>query len=248
MIKALIVDDEADARALMANLLQRYFPQIEVLGFAGNKLEAVDKITVLQPDLIFLDINLGDGTGFDVLDHFQNKSNLQCIFTTAFDEFAIRAFRYNAIDYLLKPIAITEFKSAVSKALSANFSTDMFSKMDSLMDQIRTKNLNRMTINTHDGLAFVKLTDIVRIEADGNYSTIFLQSKEKILASKSLKELEELLPQSTFCRTHQSHIVGLNFVKKMVKDQGGYLLMENCEKVLISRRKKEEVLQIISNL
>ncbi len=179
MIKALIVDDEADARALMANLLQRYFPQIEVLGFAGNKREAVDKITVLQPDLIFLDINLGDGTGFDVLDHFQNKSNLQCIFTTAFDEFAIRAFRYNAIDYHLKPIAINEFKSAVNKALSANFSSDMVSKMDSLMDQIRTKNLNRMTINTHDGLAFVKLTDIVRIEADGNYSTIFLQSKEK---------------------------------------------------------------------
>jgi two-component system LytT family response regulator len=247
MKRTLIIDDEADARLLIQNLIKKYFPEIGILGEAASKSEAIEKIELFRPDFVFLDINLGDGNGFEVMDYFKNN-HLQCIFTTAYDEFAIRAFRYNAIDYLLKPIAIEEFQSAVNKVLSNSDTSLIFSKMDNLMDQISTKNINRITINTHDGLSIIKLTDIVRIEADGNYSTIYLNTKEKILASKSLKEFEELLPESSFCRTHQSHIVGLNFVKKMIKDDGGYLLMENGEKVIISRRKKEEVLQIISKM
>lgn len=247
MIRTLIIDDEPDARTLIITLLKKYFPQILILGEATSKMEAIEKIGLLKPDFVFLDIHLGDGSGFDILDNFK-YNYFKVIFTTAYDSFAIKAFRYNALDYLLKPISIEEFKSAVNKIISTDDQSVFISKMGSLMDQITTKNINRITINTQDGLTIVKLNDIIRIEADGNYSTIFLSSKEKILASKSLKEFEELLPESGFCRTHQSHIVGLNFVKKMIKDDGGYLLMENGEKVIISRRKKDEVLQIISKL
>jgi len=243
MIRTFIVDDEEDARSTLRSFISSYCPQVEIIGEADGVTDAYRKIMANPPDLVLLDIQMDDGTGFDFLEKIKSP-NFSVIFTTAFDEFAIKAFKYSAIDYLLKPIDPDELIEAISKV---NTSNSQKGQIAELIDQKKSGSFDRITLSSHDGITIVKLKNISRLESDSNYTHFFLTSGEKITVPKSLKEYENILPTELFFRTHQSFIVNLDYVKKYVKEDGGYILMEDGSEVLVARRRKEEFLERITH-
>ncbi|MCB0761883.1 MAG: response regulator transcription factor [Flavobacteriales bacterium] len=243
MIRAIIVDDEEDARKTLRVFVNQYCPKIELIAEADGVQDAYRKIMAHEPDLVFLDIQMDDGTGFDLLAKFRNPS-FGVIFTTAFDEFAIKAFKFSAIDYLLKPIDPDELIEAVSKVDVSK--EDNAARLQGLMENKGKTEMDRLTLSSQEGLTFVKLENIMRLESDSNYTHFFLTTGEKITVPKSLKEYEAVLPVSRFFRTHQSHIVNLNYVKKYIKEDGGYVLMEDGSEVLVARRRKEEFIAVLT--
>lgn len=244
LFRAIIADDEASARAVIRGLLQQFFPAIEIVAEASGVKEALQLIRDQKFDLIFLDIELEDGTGFNLLDQLP-AMDLNVIFTTAHNEFAIRAFRYNAVDYLLKPIDTDEFKSAVEKALQFKNFDVLRRQFSQLVETTNQNTFERITLTTSDGQVFAKTNDIIRIETYGNYTFVFLAENDRLLVSKNLKDFEEMLPEPEFFRVHQSHIINTAKVKKYVKDDGGYVVMSDNTKIPISRRRKEEFMNAI---
>lgn len=236
-IKTFIVDDEDDARSTLRSFLTSYCPQVEIIGEADGVIDAYRKVMASNPDLVLLDIQMDDGTGFDFLEKIRNPK-FSVIFTTAYDEYAIKAFKYSAIDYLLKPIDPDELIEAIGKIEVGGQSQQIIE----LVEQKKTGTFDRITLSSHDGITIVKLKNIGRLESDSNYTHFFLTTGEKITVPKSLIEYEKILPESQFFRTHQSHIVNLDYVKKYVKEDGGYILMEDGSEVLVARRRKEDFL------
>ncbi|HZV70093.1 MAG TPA: LytTR family DNA-binding domain-containing protein [Saprospiraceae bacterium] len=242
--RTFIVDDETGARSIIKGFLKQSFPEIIISGEVSGVEEALHMIPKLKIDLVFLDVEMGDGTGFMLLDKLPDL-DFNVIFTTAHDEFAIRAFRYNAIDFLLKPIDPDEFVIAVHKAKEhQNFST-LHKQFAQLLTTAQNNTFDRITLNTGEGHVFAKTNDIIRIETYGNYSFVFLAKSERLLVSRNLKEFEEMLPEPDFFRVHQSHIINTTFVKKILKEDGGYVIMNDDTKIPISRRRKEDFMKII---
>ena len=237
--RALIADDEPGARSTIKSFLQLNFPDIVLIGEAGGVDEAVKWIRNQPVDILFLDVEMEDGTGFDLLDRL-DVINFNVIFTTAHNEFAIKAFRYNAIDYLLKPIDPDEFVTAVQKAIQYIDQNILRQQLDQLLVTTKKKSFDRITLTTSLGQVFANTKDIIRIETYGNYSFVFLPESERLLVSRNLKEFEEMLPEPDFFRIHQSHIINTGHVKKYLKEDGGYVVMADETKIPISRRRKEE--------
>jgi two-component system, LytTR family, response regulator len=245
MITAIIIDDEAKGRLALREKLSAYCPQIKVLAEAANGAEALLLIQHHQPQLVFLDIEMPRMNGFEMLNELPEK-NFHIIFTTAYDQYAIKAIKYAAFDYLLKPIDIEELRTAVSKL--DNTKTNQTKKQVELLRenmQEPKKQLNKLAIPTLEGLLFYDIGDIVHLEANSNYTNIYLANKTKITASKTLKELEELLPENIFFRTHHSYLINLNYIKRYIKGDGGQIELQNGIYVDVSRRKKEEFLKVI---
>jgi two-component system, LytTR family, response regulator len=243
MIKAILIDDEDDARLTLRSFLKSYCPDVSIIGEANGVESAYLSIRTLNPDMIFLDIQMEDGTGFDLLEKLKHIT-FPVIFTTAFDSFAIKAFKYSAIDYLLKPIDPDELIDAIAK-VRRQFNQNNV-KVDQLLKFQKGEQQDRMTISSSEGLTIVKLEDIIRLESDSNYTHFFLKGGEKITVPKSLKEYEDILPEDRFFRIHQSHIVNLRYVKKYIKEDGGYVLMEDGSQAYVARRRKDEFLQILT--
>lgn len=193
-----------------------------------------------EPDLILLDIHLEDGTGFELIDQF-SAPRFKVIFTTAHDEFAVRAFRYSAIDYLLKPVDPDLLRDAVKRAETSAHSQEK--QLEVLRHNTSTRQFDRITLNTGDGLVFIQTADILHIEANGNYSFAYLSDGEKHLVNSTMKDFEEILPEPAFFRIHQSHLVNTGRVKKYLKDDGGYVVMPDGAKLPLARRRKEEFLR-----
>lgn len=242
MLKTIIIDDEEDARVTLRSFVQSYCPNLEIVEEAEGVADGYRKILGHNPDLVFLDIQMEDGTGFDLLEKIR-QPGFQVIFTTAFDEYAIKAFKFSAIDYLLKPIDPDELIEAVSKAQKE--SGNAGERISNLMDTHKTKDFDRITLSSQEGLTVVKLDNIQRLESDSNYTHFFLRSGEKITVPKSLKEYETILPEQRFFRTHQSHIINLDYVKKFVREDGGYVLMDDGAEILVARRRKEEFINVL---
>ncbi|NNE54550.1 MAG: response regulator transcription factor, partial [Flavobacteriales bacterium] len=221
MLRAIIVDDEEDARGTLRAFISQFCKQVEIVEEADGVNDGYRKILNNDPDLVFLDIQMEDGTGFDLLQKIRNPQ-FNVIFCTAFDEYAIKAFKYSAIDYLLKPIDPDELIEAVSKVKKNDDSAS--ARIESLVENAEKKEMDRITLSSQEGLTFVKLENIMRLESDSNYTHFFLKTGEKITVPKSLKEFENLLPTSRFFRTHQSHLVNLAYVKKYMREDGGYVL------------------------
>jgi two-component system LytT family response regulator len=192
---------------------------------------------------VFLDIEMPFGNAFDLLDKL-TPVNFQVIFVTAFDNYALKAFRYYALDYLLKPVDIEELKTAVKKAGERVREKNMSQKLDVFLQTLKPakSNLQKIGLPTNDGLIFTNIEDIVRCEASGSYTIIYLQDKQKFVVSKSLKEYEDLLPEDIFCRVHHSHIVNLTYVKKYFKGRGGYIEMSDGSSIEVATRKRDEFL------
>ena len=208
-------------------------------------MEGIGLIEKYKPQLVFLDIEMPKMNGFEMLNVIKEK-NFQVIFTTAYDQYAIKAIKYAAFDYLLKPIDIEELKTAVAKI--ADKETSETKKQVELLQQNMQhpkKQLNKLAVPTLDGLLFYDINDIIHLEANSNYTQIFFNNQTKILASKTLKDFEELLPQDIFFRVHHSHLINLNYIKKYIKGDGGQIELQNGTCVDVSRRKKDEFLKTI---
>lgn len=245
MIQTIIIDDEAKGRLALKEKLLAYCQQIKIIAEASNGEDAILLIKHHKPQLIFLDIEMPRMNGFEMLNQLSEK-NFHVIFTTAYDQYAIKAIKYAAFDYLLKPIDIEELKTAVSK-LTNNENNETKKQAELLEQNLRhpKKQLNKLAIPTLDGLLFYDINDIVHLEANSNYTNIYLANKTKITASKTLKDFEELLPETIFFRTHHSHLINLDYIKRYIKGDGGQIELQNGNYVDVSRRKKEEFLKAI---
>ena len=233
-MKILIIEDEFNARNVVKLLLQQYFhDRYDLIGCAGTIVGSLDLIKEEKPDLVFLDVRLEDGLGLDLLKKL-DKINFQIIFTTAYDNYAIKAIKYAAVDYLLKPINPEEFKMAVQKAYDKKQEFEEFLRLQEELNPGQDKTIAVKTVEqTH----FVSFNDIIRLEADGSY-TLIITVNNKILASKNLKHFENILPAKSFIRTHQSHLVNKKYIKGIKNDM---VQLENNHEIPVSFRKKAGV-------
>jgi len=241
--RVLIIDDEMDARSVLKKYLADYCPRHDVVGEASGVEEAFRLIREVQPDLLFLDIEMGDGTGFDLLDRFPSL-NFHVVFTTAFDDFALKAFKYSAVDYLLKPIAPEDFIQAIDRA-----SQKQIQNLGHLMQMVQApepkKVFEKIALPSQEGLTLMDLKDIVRLQSDGGYTTFWDNSGEQCLVSRTIGEYEELLPDGQFLRVHSSHLINLDCVKKFLREDGGFALMADGSKVPVARRRKEQFVELL---
>ncbi len=247
MIRAIIVDDERPARDNLKTLLERNFNNIKIVGEANSCKMGIEVLNNIPTDLLFLDIDLTDGSGFNILEAL-DKISFQVIFVTAYDEYAIKAFKYSALDYILKPINLGELHHAIEK-MEELISKDQPSQLDlqAILNNLQTKEEDRrIAITDKQEIRFVNVSDIVRCQSDNNYTKIYLLNGERYVVSKTLKEYENLLPQSKFFRVHQSHLVNMDHVSKFLREEGGYVVMRNGDQLEISRRKKEDFFKKMS--
>jgi two-component system LytT family response regulator len=246
MKTAIIIDDEWKGRMALSQKLNDYCSDVRLIGEAENGEEGIKLIERLKPDIVFLDIEMPRMDGFDMLLRVPQK-NFDVIFTTAYDQYAIKAIKYAAFDYLLKPIDIEELKIAVSKSNAQNRNTEK--KLEVLDQNLRGKALlNKIAIPSIDGLLFFNITDIVHLEASNNYTSIYFINHPKLLASKTLKDFEDLLPADIFFRSHHSHLVNLNYIKRYIKGDGGQIELQDGTYVDVARRKKDEFLKVIGQI
>jgi len=247
MITAIIIDDEAKGRLALREKISAYCPSVQVLAEASNGQEALILIQQHNPQLLFLDIEMPRMNGFEMLSELPEKK-FHLIFTTAYDQYAIKAIKYAAFDYLLKPIDIEELKTAVAR-IADKETGETKKQMELLQQNIQhpKKQLNKLAVPTLDGLLFYDINDIIHLEANSNYTQIFFNNQTKILASKTLKDFEELLPQDIFFRVHHSHLINLNYIKKYIKGDGGQIELQNGTYIDVSRRKKDEFLKAIGH-
>ncbi len=249
MIKTIIIDDEDKARDTIKNMLKAYCPEVEVIGTAGSVKEGKKVLNKEKPELVFLDIKMGDGTGFDLLRKL-GKVDFFIIFVTAFEEFAIRAIKFSALDYILKPIDPDELIAAVEKAQEIIAKDSMELRLDALYDNLDmfATNSKKIVLKTTGSVHLVNLKDIVRCESEKNYTHFFTIEDEKITVSKTLKEFNDLLNDYSFYRVHQSHLVNLEHVKRYEKQDGGFLIMDDNSSVPVSFRKKEDLMKLFKSL
>jgi two-component system, LytTR family, response regulator len=244
MIKTLIIEDEQKSLDMLAGIIQKNCPDLDVVGLARNVKEGVEMVEALKPDLVFLDISMPDGSGFDLLEKVAGHK-FELIFATASDQYAIRAIKYSACDYLLKPIDIEELKVAVEKVVSKKKAIPNMENLQFLIQHLKRadENFQKITLPTGNAYEIVNIKDIVRCEADGSYTTFYLIDKRKLMISAGLKHYEELLPEGEFIRVHHHHLINMNHVVRFLKEDGGYAIMSDGSKIEISRRKKEAFME-----
>jgi len=243
MITATIVDDEPYSCETLATLLERYCPDVKVLDICYSAASALKSINEQKPQLLFLDIEMPHMNGFELLEKLPDIG-FELVFTTSYDQYAIKAFRFSALDYLLKPIDQDDLRKAVQKAVNSTSHVSQ-EQIKVLLEKLNhpAQVVNKIAIPTLEGLQMILVESIINCEADRNYTIINTKSKLKIVASKTLKEVEELLEDYPFIRVHHSHIVNLNEVERYVKGEGGYLLMSNGSNIDVSRSRKEFLLK-----
>jgi two-component system LytT family response regulator len=249
MIRILIIDDEPKARETVSHLLKLSFPQIEEVKEAESVSTGLQAIKTYKPNLVFLDIQLEDGSGFDILQKL-DQIDFQIIFITAFNEYAVKAFKYAAIDYLMKPINPKEFIIAVKQAISNHNEYDFKTKIEAYMSHLKDSAAEhkKIILKTAESIHLIKVQDIIRCVADKGYTEFYLHNAKKILVSKGLKDFDDLLNDFGFIRTHQSHLINLDYIASFEKTDGGYILMTDGSTVPVSSRKKEYVFRVFEGL
>lgn len=246
-IKAVIIDDEVNNIDNLIVLLAEYCPDVEVIAIANSGTRGKELLLQLHPDLVFLDIQMPDKNGFEMLKEL-NEFTFEVIFVTAYDKFAIQAMKFSAVDYLLKPINVEELQAAVVRSRKRHQQKMQNNQLENLIHLIRSqqnKKEHRIGLTTMKETRFLKTSEIIRCESSNNYTTFYLHNGEQILVSKPIYEYEELLSGYGFFRCHQSHIINKTFVKSWIKDYGGYLLLTNGAEVPVSRSKKDVVKEFL---
>ncbi len=250
-VKALVIDDERRSRETLTGMLAKYcVDHVEVLGEADGMQTGLEAIRRLQPEVVFLDIQMPDGSGFKLLESLE-EINFEVIFTTAFDQFAIKAIRYSALDYLLKPIVPAELKNSVEKVRQKKSDGTLNKHIRVLLENIKepaASTSKRIVLSTAEGMHIIDIKDIIRCESDDYYTRFFLVDRKPILVSKTLKEHEELLSEFGFIRPHKSHLVNVRFAKSFIRADGGYILLQDGTTVPVSRRKREKTIQDLGHL
>ncbi|HBS87360.1 MAG: DNA-binding response regulator [Bacteroidetes bacterium GWF2_38_335] len=246
MIKAVIIDDIDNSRLTLKHDLEEYCRGIQIVGEADSVESGIKAIQKFNPDVVFLDIQMGDGTGFDILERI-GQFNFQVIFTTALDAYGIKAIKFSALDYLLKPIDPDELIAAVEKLQKKDASVSIKDNISLLLENIReNKSGNkRIALNSADRVHMVFVSDIIRCESQGSYTIFYLKSKEQIVVTRNLKEYEMMLEEFSFIRIHHSHLINFNFMKEFVKKDGGYAIMTDGSQVPVSFRKKDRLIKMM---
>lgn len=240
IIKAVLVDDDRSSILALRSLLGSYFPKVEIGGTASNVMEAIQLIDSIKPNLVFLDINMPDGSGFDVIDRVDFRG-FQVIFITAFDKYAVQAFEISALHYLVKPITLEGVEAAIDRYKETKVD-DIDKKISVLKASLKNKN-EKIIIPSTDGLNIVKLGEIVRLEASDVYTVFYMTNGQRFVASKPLNNYEKILEDLPFSRIHSKHLINLMFVKRYVKGKGGSVIMEDNTEVEVSVRKKADFLE-----
>ena len=248
LIRAIIIDDERQFIGNLKTLLSSS-PDVMIVGEARSVESGIQQINELEPELIFLDVEMEDGTGFDLLKQI-DRSDFRVIFITAHDHYAIEAFRFSAIDYLLKPIISTELYSAIDKVKQAIEKEKIGLQLSVLMDNIHelSKEKKRIILREAETLHIVHLSEILWCDADGSYTTFYLTNSRKVIVSRHLKEFEDLLKPNGFFRIHRSHLINLNKILKFNKSEGGTIYLEGGVALPVSVRKKEQLTYILAHI
>lgn len=253
MITTILIDDDQNLRSGMKTLLERYAPEFSIIGEADSVESGVEVMQRLQPQVVFLDIQLGDGTGFDILESIANqngKSSSHIVFITAHEQYAIKAFRFSALDFLLKPVDPEELKKVIGKIKGVLDKNVDYAHIDLLLENIRKKvdNFKRIALSTAEGIHLFEISDIIRCESEDNYTTFYIKNSKPIVISKTLKEYEDLLTEHGFERIHQSHLINLAYLKSYIKKDGGYVVMADNSNLPISQRKKERLQELLKTI
>lgn len=242
MIKTIIVEDEEHSRKTLVNFLRKYCPQVNTVGVASSVQEAVSLINSEKPQLIFLDIDLPDGSGFEVIDAL-NAPLPDIIFVTAYNQYAVKAFQVSAVDYILKPVDPELLMKAVEKAGQKSDTQQQEKIIEVFRSNTSNQKLQKMALPTQNGIQLVRIDELIRLEADGNYTTVFLRDKRKIVVSRQIKHFEDWLEGLPFFRVHQTHIINLQMVERYIKGEGGTIILEDGSQIEVARRRKEELLR-----
>jgi two-component system LytT family response regulator len=246
-LKAILIDDEKGSLESLAFEIREYCPEVEVIGSSQDPKEGLRLIQKLSPDLLFLDIEMPGMNGFELLQQLSDAS-LHVIFVTAYDQFAIRAFDFNAVDYVLKPVRKAKLISAVQKVVERQQPVLDKSGLDALLQNIRVQThsgLENIALPTHDGFTMVHINDITHLNAESNYTWVHIVQQKKYLVTRTLKDLEDMLHFPQYFRAHKSHLVNLNHVDKYVRGQGGYLVMKDQIQIPVARAQKVELLRML---
>lgn len=247
-LKTLIVDDEADAVNFIRSIIMEYCPKLKVIGTASTANDGVKMILEHQPELVFLDVEMPHGSGFDLLAQFPNKL-FDVVFITAFNQYALKAIKFSAVDYILKPINISEFIEAVDKVIGKrSHAYNQNINYGELLENLKSTLPTKLAIPTSEGMEYLNTREIIRIEADRSYCWFYLTGTRKHLVSRNLKEYQDLLSDRNFFRPHNSHLVNLEFVKKYVRQEGGYIEMTDGSQIPVSRIKRDLFVQQMNRL
>ena len=248
MIRTIIIDDEKHMRQTLRKMLKAYCQNVELLAEAGGVASGVEAINNYNPDLVLLDIKMDDGTGFDLIEKLK-PVDFKVIFITAWEKYAIRAFRFSALDYLLKPIDPDELKEAIGKA-SRVMNEDFNAQLDNLKDHLysQDKSDKKIILRNADSVFLVNITDIVYCRSDGNYTHVFRSNGQEILVSSTLKDYEEILSDYGFFRLHKSYLINLKYISRFDKAEGGTVIMEGEIGVPVASRKRDLLLEMFNRL
>jgi two-component system LytT family response regulator len=245
-IQAILIDDEENSLSSLKEKLLAHCPQVKIIACCDNAAKGIEAIDSLHPDIVFLDIEMPVMNGFIMLQQLTYK-NFELIFTTAYDHYAIKAVRYSALDYLVKPIEIEDLKAAVIKAEEKRNQSYPNPQIELLMEQLVSKknSYSRIAIPTLEGLRFIKVEDIIYLEASSNYTHIFTSEKKKYIVSRTLKDFEDILSTEIFLRIHNSYIINKNFVERYIRGDGGQVVLTNGITLDVAKRKKHDFLKAI---
>ena len=248
MIRCVIVEDEEMARNVLKSLLAQYCPDVMVCAEADDVISGKNMIETFRPDLVFLDIEMPGGSGFKLLTSIENK-DFEVVFITAYEQFAIKAIRHDALDYILKPIDPKELVAAVEKVNEAKYKKTLKKQYDNLLKNLDPEQLvvRKISLSTADKIHLIDVDDIIRCESDNYYTIIFFKDGTSLMVSKTLKDMEQKLEEYDFVRTHKSHLVNMRGSMNFIKDEM-MVVMTDGTKVPVSKRKKEKILEVINNL
>jgi two-component system LytT family response regulator len=247
MIRCILIDDEKNALEMMEWLLKTYCPQVEIVAMCNSAEQGIASIHQFKPDVVFLDIEMPKMNGFDMLEQF-DKLFFDVVFCTAYDQFAIKAFKYSALNYLLKPVDPEDLIATVER-IEERKSVPTREQFELLLQNIHQppkSTPQRIALTTNDGMIFVPTSDIIYCEAESNYTKVVLTGGKKIVVSKVLKDIDEALSGPDFCRVHSSFLINVNRIKKYVRGDGGYLIMDDDANISISRNRRQEFMDLFS--
>jgi two-component system LytT family response regulator len=245
MLNAIIVDDEPHCCKTLESLLKRYCPEVSIIATCANGVDALQAIRRLNPDLVFLDVEMPKMNGFEMLEQL-HEINFHLIFVTSYDAYALKAIRFSAIDYLLKPVDREELQTAVQKVVK-RMQVPLPEQLKIILEKIQhpASASNKIALPTMEGLQMIAIESIISGEADDNYTTLHLKDNKKIVVSSTLKIIEELLEDHSFIRIHRSYLVNLKEIEKYMKADGGYVVMSDGSQIYVSRNKKEELIKML---
>lgn len=246
MIRTLIIDDEADNRQIISYLLEKHFPHVTVVGMAEGVESGFESIGRYSPDLVLLDIRMKDGLAFDLLNKLDHI-DFKIIFITAFEEYALQAIKFSALDYLLKPVSLFELEAAITKA-EHQMIKDLHVQLAELNNNLQSINNKRIVLRTAEKLHIIPVQNIIRCEAERSYSRFHLVNGKNILVSHPMKDFENMLVEQGFFRVHKSHLINLSFIEEYVKSEGGYVKLTDGTSIPVAERKKNHLLSIFSKL